>query len=78
MQPLIRNLVLVALIFSFALLVLGNPWRGQMEDAPTHQDVARALFEDNAVTLLFLGLLLATGLVGGVYIAKNEPEVGPP
>lgn len=78
MDPLIRNLVVVALVFSFAFLVLGNPWRGEMQEAPAHHEVARAMFEDHAVTLLFLGLMLATGLVGGVYIAKSEPEVGPP
>lgn len=74
MDPLVRNLVVVALIFSLAFLVLGNPWRGEMEEAPSNAGVAEALFAQNGLTLLFLGLLLAVGLVGGVYLAKNEPE----
>lgn len=75
MDPLPRNLIVLALTLSLALLVLGGNWQGEMQEAPGSDEVARALFEDNGAALLFLGLLLATGLIGGVYLAKSDPEV---
>ena len=73
-------LVGVALLFVVvAESVLLVPWPSELHDIPTQnttnasgQGVANTLFGGYAFAILLIGLLLAAGLIGGIYVAKEE------
>ena len=70
----------VALLFVVvAESVLLVSWPGQLHDIPTQnstnasgQGVANTLFGEYSIAILLIGLLLSAGIIGGIYVAKEE------
>ncbi len=80
-----RNvLVAVSLGFFFVLLSLffiGVPWSSDTHEVPVWNQtgtrgIANNMFSTYTVTLILIALLLASAMIGGVYLAKME-EGGP-
>jgi len=56
-------------------------WPNDLHDIPAYNNtnatgtgVANSLFNDYLFTVILIGLLLATAMVGGIYLAKKEGE----
>ncbi|HEY4704200.1 MAG TPA: hypothetical protein VII27_00490 [Thermoplasmata archaeon] len=82
-----RRSVLIAtsLGFFFVLLSLffvGVPWSSEIHEVPVwngtgSQGVANSMFSTYTVTVILIALLLASAMIGGVYLAKMEGEERP-
>jgi NADH:ubiquinone oxidoreductase subunit 6 (subunit J) len=78
---------LLALVPAFLLtvvmvvLIASVPWTQVMEDAGKEgsnqvpiEEVANYTFEDFGFALVILGLLLASAIIAGTFLAKEETE----
>jgi len=56
-------------------------WPSDLHDIPAYNNtdpsgigVANSLFNDYLFTVTLIGLLLATAMIGGIYLAKKEGD----
>ncbi|MGQ0798042.1 MAG: hypothetical protein ACT4OI_09325 [Methanobacteriota archaeon] len=73
-----------ALFAIMAISFIGIPWPTELHEIPvynrtTDHGVANNLFLSFPVTVVLIGLLLGSAMIGGIYLAKmDEPgKVGP-
>lgn len=67
----------VSLIVFFVLLSLffiDRPWVSDLHEVPITGPggIADTLFASFAITVILIALLLASAMIGGVYLAKRE------
>lgn len=67
----------VSLIVFFVLLslfFLDRPWVSDLREVPITGPggIADTLFTSFAITVILIALLLASAMIGGVYLAKRE------
>ncbi len=71
-----RAFVLLGLALLTALMVasfIGMPWFPAAQTI-SNDRVAESLFQDFAISLIVIALLLAVAMVGGVFLARREEE----
>jgi NADH:ubiquinone oxidoreductase subunit 6 (subunit J) len=69
-----RILIVAGLAFLTVLMVasfVGLPWNPTSQTI-ANEEVARALFQDLAFSVIVIALLLAVAMVGGVFLARRE------
>ncbi len=78
-------LVATSLGFFFVLLCLffvGVPWSSEVHEVPVwngtgDRGVANSMFSTYTGTIILIALILASAMIGGVYLAKMEGEERP-
>ena len=70
------TMLLITLLLSALMIasVIKLPWATDIQEIPT-SDVGNELMQDYWFAVILLGLILAAGLLGGIYLAKMEAEV---
>lgn len=70
------TMLLIALLLSALMIasVVQLPWGTDIQEIPT-SEVGKELLQEYWFAIILLGLLLAAGLLGGIYLAKMEAEV---
>ena len=84
MRPLRRNDLIALLTVSLLFVIVAESvfivsWPNELHDIPTYNGtdssgagVANSLFGGYLFTVILIGLLLATAMIGGIYLAKKE------
>lgn len=84
MRRLKRSDIVALLTVSLLFVVVAESvllvsWPSDLHDIPAYngtdsagEGVANSLFNDYLFTVTLIGLLLATAMVGGIYLAKKE------
>lgn len=75
-------LIGISLVVFFVLLSLffvNRPWVSDVREVPIYNrtgsnGIANSLFSTYAITLIIIALLLASAMIGGVYLAKMEEK----
>jgi len=80
-------LALIAVIPFFLVMALSFvnvPWPTELHEIPVYDPVqdrgiANALFGPFLITVLLIGILLGSAMIGGIYLAKMDEtgKVGP-
>ncbi len=67
-------MLLVSLLLSAVMIasVIQLPWGTDIQEIPT-SEIGNDLLENYWFAIIILGLLLAVGLLGGIYLAKMDP-----
>ncbi len=76
------------LFLVMAVSLIGLPWPTQQHEIPvvnnttangTGVGIANSLFYTYPITLILIGIILASAMIGGVYLAKMEQKgrIGP-
>ncbi len=73
------------LFLVLAVSFVGVPWPTEQHEipvvngtAPTGNAIANSLFDNYAIALILIAIILAAAMVGGVYLAKMEGgKLGP-
>jgi len=77
-----------ALFVIMSISFVGIPWPSELHEIPVYDDnatagpedgIANSLFLAFPITIVLIGLLLGSAMIGGIYLAKmDEPgKVGP-
>ncbi len=84
MRPTRRSELIALLTVSLLFIVVAESvflvsWPSELHDIPAYNGtdpsgagVANSLFGDYLFTVILIGLLLATAMIGGIYLAKKE------
>ena len=86
MRRLKRSDIVALITVSLLFVVVAESvflvsWPSDLHDIPayngtdaTGSGVANSLFNNYVFTVILIGLLLATAMIGGIYLAKKEGE----
>ncbi len=67
---------LAVFLVILSLLFIDRPWMSDLREVPIYDDggngIANSLFTTYAITIILIALLLASAMIGGVYLSKME------
>jgi len=77
-----RNLLVATSLGVFlvilSLLFIDRPWMSDLREVPIYDEggggIANSLFTTYSITIILIALLLASAMIGGVYLAKMEAK----
>lgn len=82
-REIVALLAVIPLFLVMAISFVGIPWPTEVHEIPVYDGngttgIANSLFGSYPLTVVLIGILLASSMIGGIYLAKMEREgVGP-